>query len=106
METITITSEHAQQHWRETIDAACADKHEIVIEQQGKPVVTLVNYDAFQRMKRELLILQGLKRAEKNRQERLENPSSTVTLTELTAKLNLVDRQETISMKMRPTSQN
>lgn len=99
METITVTSEHAHYHWRETIDAACTNKHEVVIEQQGKPVATLVNYDAFQRMKRELLILQGLKRAEKNRQERLENPSSTVTLTELTAKLNLADRRETISTK-------
>jgi PHD/YefM family antitoxin component YafN of YafNO toxin-antitoxin module len=106
MKTITLTSDYAQHHWHETIDAACTSQQEVVIEQQGKPVVTLVNYEAFQRMKRELLILQGLKRAEKNRQERLEKPSSTVTLTELTAKLNLADRRETTSTKTLPTSQN
>lgn len=106
METIILTSDYAQHHWHETIDAACINQHEVVIEQQGKPMVTLVNYEAFQRMKHELLILQGLKRAEKNRQERLEKPSSTVTLTELTAKLNLANRQETTSTKTHPTSES
>ena len=64
METITLTSDYAQHHWHETIDAACTSQQDVVIEQQGKPVVTPVNYEAFQRMKRELLILQGQKRAE------------------------------------------
>ena len=87
METFTLTSDIAQLNWCEAVDVVHTDKQEIVIEKQGKPVATLVNYELFQRMKRELLILQGLKRAEKNRQERLENPSSTVTLTELVANL-------------------
>jgi len=102
METITVTSDHAQLNWRETIAAAFSDKNEVVIEQQGKPVATLVNYELFQKIKRELLILQGLKNAEKNRQERLEKPLSTVTLSDLAAKLNLADPQETISTRTRP----
>lgn len=106
METITITGDQAPIDWRETIDAVYANKHEVVIEQQGKPVAALVNYELFQRMKRELLILQGIKRAEKNRQERLENPSSTVTLTELAVKLNLAGQQEPISTKTPLISQS
>jgi prevent-host-death family protein len=106
METLTLTSDQAQRNWRETIDAASADQREVVIEQQGKPVATLVNYELFQRMKREVLILQGLKRAEKNRQARLENPSSTLTLTDLIEKLSLANPQEPTSTKMHPTSQS
>jgi PHD/YefM family antitoxin component YafN of YafNO toxin-antitoxin module len=106
METFTLTSDIAQLNWREAVDVAHTDKQEIVIEKHGKPVATLVNYELFQRMKHELLILQGLKRAEKNCQERLENPSSTVTLTELAAKLNLADQPEATSTKTLLTLQN
>ncbi len=103
MTTITITSEQAQINWQTTLEAATAA--EVIIEQDGKPTATLVNYALFEEMKRKLLILQGLKKAETNRQARLENPSSTITLTELAAKLNLVGQPEIISTKTPPTSQ-
>lgn len=89
MTTITVTSDHAHTNWQKTLDAASTANAEVVIEQDGKPTATLVNYALFEEMKRKLLILHGLKKAKKNRQERLENPSSTITLTDLTAKLNL-----------------
>ncbi|MEZ4710753.1 MAG: type II toxin-antitoxin system Phd/YefM family antitoxin [Caldilineaceae bacterium] len=106
MQTIMVTSDHARIHWQETIDAAFTEKNEIVIEQQGKPVATLVNYALFEEMKRELLLLHGLQNAERNRQERMEHPSSTVTLTDLIAKLNLAEQPAITSTKTLPTSKN
>lgn len=104
MATITITSEHAYTNWQKTLDAASTAGAEVVIEQNGQPAATLVNYALFEEMKRKLLILHGLKKAEKNRRERLENPSSTITLTELAAKLNLAGPPATTSTKTPPTS--
>lgn len=48
MSVITVTSEDARLHWRETIDAAYADKQSVVIERYNKPVAVLVNYEAWQ----------------------------------------------------------
>ena len=73
MTTITVTTDNAQLNWQETLHAASANRQEVVIEKQGLPVATLVNYALFEQMKHELLVVQGLKRAERNRQERLED---------------------------------
>ena len=102
MTTITVTSDHAHTNWQQTLDAAATANAEIVIEQDGKPAAALVNYAIFSEMKRKLLILQGLKKAEKHRQARQEDPSSTITLTEMLAKLNLAAPQATISTKTPP----
>jgi PHD/YefM family antitoxin component YafN of YafNO toxin-antitoxin module len=92
METITVTIDQAQRNWQHTMEVASAATHEVVIEQQGKPIATLVNDELFQHRKRALRILEGLKRAEANRQERLAD-SSTITLSELTEKLSLAGRK-------------
>lgn len=104
MTTITVTSTQAHKNWQQTLDAATTAGAEIVIEQDGKPAVALVNYALFAEMKRKLLILQGLKKAEKHRQAREEDPSLTITLSELIAKLNLANPRATTSTKTLPTS--
>jgi PHD/YefM family antitoxin component YafN of YafNO toxin-antitoxin module len=48
MSIVTITSEDARLHWRETIDAAYADKRSVVIERYNKPVAVLLNYEEWQ----------------------------------------------------------
>jgi hypothetical protein len=40
-----VSSETARLHWRETLDAAFADKKTVVIERSKKPVVAVVNYE-------------------------------------------------------------
>ena len=106
MTIITVTSDSAHTNWQSTLDAVAAASAEVVIEQDGKPTATLVNYAQFEEMKRKLLILQGLQKADKHRHERLENPSSTITLTDLAAKLNLVGPPEITSMKTQPISRH
>lgn len=103
MTTITVTSAQAHTNWQQTLDTATTAGAEIIIEQDGKPAAALVNYALFAEMKRNLLILQGLKKAERHRQERREDPSSTITLTELSAKLNLAVPRATTSTKTPPT---
>jgi PHD/YefM family antitoxin component YafN of YafNO toxin-antitoxin module len=49
MPTVTVTSENARLRWRETIDAAYADKKTVVIERHNLPVVAVVNYEQLQK---------------------------------------------------------
>ncbi len=48
MSVVTVTSEEARLRWRETIDAAYADKKSVVIERYSKPVAVLLNYEQWQ----------------------------------------------------------
>jgi prevent-host-death family protein len=75
MTIMTVTSENARLKWRETIDAAYADKKSIVIERYNKPVAVLMNYEHWQR-------LRALEIAQLTRQryeEMKHNPSLVVT---------------------------
>ena len=48
MSVVTVTSEDARLHWRETIDAAYAGKQSVVIERYSKPVAVLLSYEQWQ----------------------------------------------------------
>lgn len=56
MSTITVTSDQARINWRDTIDTAFAGS-DVVIERYGKPMVAVVNYDQWQRMRRQFLAM-------------------------------------------------
>jgi PHD/YefM family antitoxin component YafN of YafNO toxin-antitoxin module len=49
MSTVVVTSENARLRWRETIDAAYAEKKTVVIERHNRPVVAVVNYEQLQK---------------------------------------------------------
>ena len=51
MQTITKTSDQARIGWRDTVDDAFAD-NVVVIERYGKPMVAVVNFDRWQKMRR------------------------------------------------------
>lgn len=57
MTTITVTSEQANTNWQNTLDTVSTAGAEVVIEQNGQPTATLVNYILFEKMKHNLLIL-------------------------------------------------
>jgi antitoxin (DNA-binding transcriptional repressor) of toxin-antitoxin stability system len=52
MSAITVTSEQARVNWRDTIDTAYKGG-EVVIERYGKPMVAVVNFDLWRRMRRQ-----------------------------------------------------
>jgi antitoxin (DNA-binding transcriptional repressor) of toxin-antitoxin stability system len=56
MSTITVTSDQARINWRDMIDTAFAGS-DVVIERYGKPMVAVVNYDQWQRMRRQFLAM-------------------------------------------------
>lgn len=60
MPVVTITSEEARLHWRETIDAAYADKKNVVIERYNKPVAVLLSYEQWQATRQQLQRLKEL----------------------------------------------
>jgi hypothetical protein len=48
-----MTSEQARREWRELLDQTYARGGEVVIERYGKPIATLVNYEAWEVWKRQ-----------------------------------------------------
>lgn len=60
MTIVTVTSEDAHLHWRETIDAAYVDKKSVVIERYSKPVAVLLSYEQWQATSQRLQLLKEL----------------------------------------------
>ena len=56
MSTITVTSDQARINWRDTIDTAYKGG-EVVIERYGKPMVAVVNFDLWRRMRRQWITM-------------------------------------------------
>lgn len=81
MEIITVTSEDARLHWRETIDAAYADKQSVVIERYNKPVAVLLNYEAWQTTLQSLQRLKELELLQRVRQVKSKIDQGETTLT-------------------------
>ncbi len=89
MASITITSEKARLSWRETIDAAYAEKQDVVIERYDRPVVTLVNYAKWQQTLQRLSELELIVEAKQALAGAEADPTSVVTLDELKRKLQM-----------------
>jgi hypothetical protein len=63
MSVIVMSSEQARVNWRDAIDTAFSGDP-VVIERYGKPMVAVVNYNQWERMRRQFLAMLDQRSAE------------------------------------------
>lgn len=81
MSIVTVTSEDARLHWRETIDAAYAEKKSVVIERYNKPVAVLLSYEQWQATVQSLQRLNELQLLQEVRQVKTKIASGETSFT-------------------------
>lgn len=81
MSIVTVTSEDARLHWRETIDAAYAEKKSVVIERYNKPVAVLLSYEQWQATVQSLQRLKELQLLHEVRQVKTKIANGETSLT-------------------------
>jgi hypothetical protein len=54
MNEVTMTSDQARINWRDAVDTAF-EGSAVIIERYGKPVVTVLNYNQWQRMSKQMV---------------------------------------------------
>jgi prevent-host-death family protein len=79
MSVVTIQRDQSRLQWREAIDAAYADKKDVVIEQSGTPIVALVNYAKWDAMVKRLKALEFAKRTRERYEEMKTDPTKLIT---------------------------
>ena len=76
MTIATWDSNDARIKWREMLDTAAAGVTDVVITRYGKPLVAVIDYEAFLALQEELDDLRAAKRADAIFEEYLRDPSS------------------------------
>ena len=76
MTIATWDSNDARIKWREMLDTAAAGVTDVVITRYGKPLVAVIDYEAFLSLQEELDDLRAVRRADAIFEEYLRDPSS------------------------------
>lgn len=76
MTVATWESNDARIKWREVLDTAAAGVTDVVITRYGKPLVAVIDYEAFLALQEELDDLRSAKRADALFEAYLRDPST------------------------------
>ena len=77
--SLTLRSEEARMQWGTTMDAAYAEKKDVVIERYGRPIVTIVNHAKYENMVKRLAELEMLLVYNKRKAEVQEDPTLLIS---------------------------
>jgi prevent-host-death family protein len=81
-------SREARANWRILLDKALAGDGDVIIERSGRPVAAVISYADYLALAEELDDLRAARRAQKEYEEYLRDPSSAVSWDELRARLD------------------